>query len=201
MFFKESKSQGLLLIYFQVPCRPRKQRLRKFKSKDFENSDERKIGNEIINYSVNREEQICSSKKMKENCTNWGLSHSSTTVTKAGGIENPSLFQVVHNSGRWKRIKFVILSLTEISVNSQNCIYSRRYYKVIRRFINSADLQKMIRALIILGIMLTTIKVYKILNINEIRLKSKWHKTLKRPECRVTPKKKRNSQALLFGIY
>ena len=26
---------------------------------------------------------------MKENCTNWGLSHSSTTVTKVGGKENP----------------------------------------------------------------------------------------------------------------
>ena len=53
VLFSESKSQGLLLIYFQVPCRPREQKLRKFRSKDFM-SDEGKIENEIINYSGNR---------------------------------------------------------------------------------------------------------------------------------------------------
>ena len=29
----ENKSQGLLLIYSQVPCRPREQKLRKFKAR------------------------------------------------------------------------------------------------------------------------------------------------------------------------
>ena len=62
VLFNESKSQGLLLICFQVPCRPREQKLRKFKSKDFMR-DEGKIEIEIINYSVNRGEQICSCKK------------------------------------------------------------------------------------------------------------------------------------------
>ena len=64
VLFNKSKSQGLLLIYFQVPCRPRERRLRKIKSKNFM-SDEGKIENEIINYSVNRGEQNCSSKKWK----------------------------------------------------------------------------------------------------------------------------------------
>ena len=59
-----NKSQGLLLIYFRVPCRPRERRLRKFKTKDFM-SDERKIENEIIKYSVNRGKQTCSSEKRK----------------------------------------------------------------------------------------------------------------------------------------
>ena len=59
VLFNESKSQGFLQIYFQMPCRPREQRLRKFKSKDFM-SDGRKIENEIINISVNRRKtDIC----------------------------------------------------------------------------------------------------------------------------------------------
>ena len=75
VLFNESNSQGLLLIYFQVPCRPCEQRLRKFKSKDFM-SDEGKIENEIINYSVNRVEQICSSKKRQRTAQidNWVMS-------------------------------------------------------------------------------------------------------------------------------
>ena len=49
VLFNKSKSQGLLLIYFEVPCRPREQRLRKFKSKGFMNG-EAKIENETMTY-------------------------------------------------------------------------------------------------------------------------------------------------------
>ena len=51
--FDEIKTQGFLLIYFQLPCWLRKQRLRKINSKGFM-SDQRKIESEIINYSINR---------------------------------------------------------------------------------------------------------------------------------------------------
>ena len=139
MLFNESKSQGLLLSYFQVLCRPHEQRLRKFKSKNFM-SDERKIKNEIINYSVNRGEHICSSKKWKRTAPIGDWVTPQQRERKWGEQKIQYLFQVVHNSGCWKRItnseKF---SPSQEFQLIPKIVYTPENYKIIRRSINSAE--------------------------------------------------------------
>ena len=51
LFFSQKQTSGAFIHLFSVPCRPREQSCVSSNSKDFM-SDERKIGNEKINYSV-----------------------------------------------------------------------------------------------------------------------------------------------------
>ena len=53
-----------------LPCWLREQKLRKFNSKDFA-SDERKIENEIVNYSVSHKKSNHVQLKRKRNCSIW----------------------------------------------------------------------------------------------------------------------------------
>ena len=93
VLFTESKSQGLLFIYFQVPCRPREQRLRRFKSRDIL-SDERKKENEIIKYSVNRGEQYVQVKNERD-LRKLGIESCSNSSNKSGSKRKFSLYSML----------------------------------------------------------------------------------------------------------
>ena len=78
--------------------------------------------------------------EMKENCTNWGLSHSSTTVTKVGGIENPVSIPGCSQQRLLKKISnFEKFSPSQKFQLIPKIVYTPENYKIIRRFTNSAE--------------------------------------------------------------
>ena len=121
--------RGFLLVYFQLLSRPREQRLREFKSKDFM-SDEGKIENEIINYSVNRVNKCNQAKNERElrkliaeSCPN----SSNKMGVKGILVSIPALLQLQLEKRKISELQITKNSLSQrFPFNSRKCKYSCR---------------------------------------------------------------------------
>ena len=96
-----------------MPCWLRKQRLRKFNSKDFM-SDESKIENEIINFSVYRGEQAYAN-EMKRKQRNLGTESCLAASVESGNWGGIVVCSISSTDGSCKRKLF---NVTKYKVNS-----------------------------------------------------------------------------------
>ena len=136
---------------------------------------------------------------MKENCSNWELSHVPTVVTQVGVKRNSVSIPIYPH--QWFRKSCCIKTFKKFLPSQKyhlipKSVYTPKLYKIINRFINSAEDLASVRIKNDQNqsadhfkwksdIMLTIINAYKFLGINKIRPKFQRHTNFKGRKCKM----------------